>query len=144
MNRSNAERERQDALVRMIAGAGLVLAGVALYLFLRTLPSGSAPSSEERSVVPVEVNYPAPALSLSNLHGATESLAADREQVVLVNNWATWCPPRKAEMPTLESYYEQPAAQGFTIVAIEAGDSAEEVQAFVQSHGLQFRVWLDP
>jgi thiol-disulfide isomerase/thioredoxin len=144
MKRRKAEIERQNALVRMIAGAGLVLVGVALYLVLRGTPASSAPAAEERSVVPAEVHYAAPALSLNNLQGASESLADYRGSVVLVNNWATWCPPCKAEMPTLESYYEQHASQGFIIIAIEAGDSPENVQPFVQSYGLQFRVWLDP
>ncbi len=144
MKKRNARSDRQDALVRMIAGAGLVLVGVALYLLLRATPASGTPAAEDRSVVPAEVHYPAPALSLTSLQGATESLEDYRNSVVLVNNWATWCPPCKAEMPTLESYYEQHAAQGFVIIAIEAGDSRESVQPFVQSYGLQFHVWLDP
>ncbi len=144
MKRSSAQNERQNALVRMIAGAGLMLVGVALYLLLRGMPAGSVPATQDRSVVPVEVHYAAPALSLNNLQGASESLADYRDRVVLVNNWATWCPPCKAEMPTLEAYYEQHASQGFMIIAIEAGDEPENVQPFVQSYGLQFRIWLDP
>ncbi len=127
----------------MIAGAGLIMVGVALFLLLRAIPTGSAPA-EDQSVVPVEVHYAAPSLALSDLQGAAESLEDYRNSVVLVNNWATWCPPCKAEMPTLEAYYEQHASEGFVIIAIEAGDAQENVRPFVQSYGLQFRVWLDP
>lgn len=144
MAHRNLDAERQNARIRMLAGAGLMLLGVALFLFLRGQPADSATAGEARSVIPAEVSYPAPALSLKNLQGEAESLADYRRSVVLVNNWATWCPPCKAEMPTLESYYEQHASQGFVIVAIEAGDSRENVQPFVDSYGMQFRVWLDP
>lgn len=144
MKRTNANLERQNARVSALAGAGLMLVGIALFLILRGLPTSSASASDDRSVIPVEVSYPAPPLALNNVDGTAESLADYRQSVVLVNNWATWCPPCKAEMPTLESYYEQHASEGFMIVAVEAGDTRENVQPFVESYGMQFRVWLDP
>jgi len=64
--------------------------------------------------------------------------------VVLVNNWATWCPPCKAEMPTLSAYYNEHNTEGFMIVAIEAGDPLGDVSQFAQSRNLKFQVWLDP
>ena len=96
------------------------------------------------SVVPMEVNFAAPELSLQNINGKTESLAEYRSDVVLVNNWATWCPPCKAEMPTLSAYYNEHHADGFTIIAIEAGDPLQPVAQFAESYNLQFPVWLDP
>jgi thiol-disulfide isomerase/thioredoxin len=62
----------------------------------------------------------------------------------LVNNWATWCPPCKAEMPTLETYFKKHNDQGFTIVAIEAGSPPEDVSRFASDYGLTFPVWPDP
>ena len=144
MGSRQANRRRQNAVIRMLAGAGLMLAGAALFLLLRGRPEGASPAAQDPSVAPAAVHYPAPPLSLHNLQGAPESLADYRPRVVLVNNWATWCPPCKAEMPTLEAYYEQHAAQGFTIIAIEAGDSRENVEPFVSAYGLRFPVWLDP
>jgi len=64
--------------------------------------------------------------------------------VVLVNNWATWCPPCRAEMPELNSYYQEHMDQGFLVVAIEAGSPQENVQSFVDSTGIDFPVLLDP
>jgi peroxiredoxin len=90
------------------------------------------------------VDYAAPKLTLSDLDGVERSLADYRGQVVLVNLWATWCPPCKAEMPTLKAYYEVYAADGFVTIAINDGDPAEAVTAFVQEYGLTFPVWLDP
>jgi len=89
------------------------------------------------------VNYPAPELTLSDLQGNPSSLTDYLGQVVLVNNWATWCPPCKAEMPALQAYYQTHTAQGFVILGIEAGEPADEVTAFVEQYGLTFPVWLD-
>jgi cytochrome c biogenesis protein CcmG, thiol:disulfide interchange protein DsbE len=91
----------------------------------------------------VEVSYPAPELSLTDLEGKPVSLQDLQGTVVLVNNWATWCPPCKAEMPTLQAYFEEHRKKGFTIVAIDAGDPVAEIVEFVQEYGLTFPVWPD-
>ena len=121
---------------------GLALIGFAL-LFM-ALPKNESKADSLYSVVPAPVNYTAPELSLKTIDGTAESLADYRQDIVLVNNWATWCPPCKAEMPVLAAYYNEHHSEGFTIVAIEAGDSADVVSPFVQNYGLKFTVWLDP
>jgi peroxiredoxin len=122
--------------------AGLLLIGFAFMAMTSPKAPGNADSVSAGA--PARVDYPAPELSLENLKGQTQSLADFREHVVLVNNWATWCPPCKAEMPVLAAYYNEHRSDGFTIIAIEAGDPAEVVSPFVQSYGLEFPVWLDP
>ncbi|HEY3473149.1 MAG TPA: TlpA disulfide reductase family protein [Anaerolineales bacterium] len=109
-------------------------------------PGTKSEASEQKksSFAPLSVSFPAPELTLENLNGKTESLADYRSHVVLVNNWATWCPPCKAEMPVLQAYYEDHIDEGFKIVAVEAGDSRETVSQFAQSYGLTFAIWLDP
>jgi thiol-disulfide isomerase/thioredoxin len=103
-------RKKPEAKIRLIAmlamGAGLVLIGVALSAIILSTDRTRAASAGEPSVVPAAVDFAAPALSLPNTLGNTESLADYRGRVVLVNNWATWCPPCKAEMPTLQAYFE--------------------------------------
>jgi len=125
-------------------GVGLVLIGIALFAALQGRGEESATSTPDRSVVPVAVNYPAPQLTLENINGDTESLEDFGGQVLLVNNWATWCPPCKAEMPTLNKYHDTHFSDGFTIIAVEAGDEKGEVLQFAQSLGLSFPIWLDP
>ena len=121
---------------------GLLLIAFGILAMVSPKSSGNAASLS--SVVPVPVDFAAPQLSLQNINGQTESLTDYREYVVLVNNWATWCPPCKAEMPTLAAYYTEHRSEGFTIIAIEAGDGVEGVAQFVQKYGLEFPVWLDP
>jgi peroxiredoxin len=142
-------RSQQDARVRLVAmialGTGLILIGGALAAWLIESKDAARPAvgGGDDSVIPAEVSFPAPALRLQNTLGESESLEDYRDRVVLINNWATWCPPCRAEMPTLQSYYEAHEADGLTVIGVEAGQPALEVQAFADSFGLTFPVWVD-
>jgi len=127
----------------MLAGGGLLILGVVALLVLPKLNAGAS-SDSSLSAVPVQVNFASPDLSLTDLQGKQVSLADYRGQVILINNWATWCPPCKAEMPTLKEYYEAHRNKNFTIIAIEAGEPVAEVTNFVNQYGLPFPVWPDP
>jgi cytochrome c biogenesis protein CcmG/thiol:disulfide interchange protein DsbE len=130
-------------LAMLLVGGGLLVIGVAALLLL---PKESAPESEIQVAEnkPAEVDFPAPDLQLRDLDGQPVSLTDYRGQVVLVNNWATWCPPCRQEMPILEAYFRDHNHQDFTIVAIDAGDPADTVSAFVNQYQMSFPVWLDP
>lgn len=139
------KKNRRNNSLSMIIGAGLVLLGAALLiLWPRDEQLTDAAATDGLSIAPAEVNFPAPQLALENVKGGKQSLEDFRGNVVLVNNWATWCPPCKAEMPTLNQYHEAHAAEGFTVIAVEAGDGREEVLEFANRLGLSFPVWLDP
>lgn len=136
-------RKQQNPVVPVALGFAL-LATALIWLALSDHRARAENGQGDPSVAPLAVSFPAPELSLENIHGKIESLAKYKSGVVLVNNWATWCPPCKAEMPVLEVYYEDHAAQGFMIVAVEAGDAREDVEQFARSYGLTFQIWLDP
>lgn len=140
--RQKRAQQKQKTTLAVLAGLGLVILAVVLILSLSQ--AGSQAATQELSTTPAEVNYPAPELALENLNGQLESLADFRNQVVLVNNWATWCPPCKAEMPTLVAFYNDHAAEGLMIIAIEAGEPKEQVQQFAEQFKMPFAVWLDP
>lgn len=120
--------------------SGIVLIGVAAYYIVQDLP----PQTDDLSAVPVQVNYPSPELTLTDSQGQTHALADYRGQVVLVNLWATWCPPCKAEMPALQSFYNKHRDQGFVVIAVNDGDPTPDVLKFVEDYKLTFPVWLDP
>lgn len=132
---------------KVLLGIGLILLSMVILYFMLTGVVASAPgpvSNGDNYVVPFPVNYPAPELELENLTGDVESLKDFHGQVLLVNNWATWCPPCKAEMPTLASYFTAHANEGFMVIAIEAGDPRDQVAQFAEDFDLPFTVWLDP
>ena len=129
----------------MPIAVGLLFIGIAVLMAALPNRDSEADSGNEQfSFAPLSVNYPAPDLSLENIDGRTESLTDYQPNVILVNNWAIWCPPCKAEMPVLEGYYEDHAKEGFMIVAVEAGDARGPVSQFAQDYRLKFQVWLDP
>lgn len=123
-------------------GLGLLSVGVVLFVLSRDAVNASA-SSQDFSTIPSEVDFPAPELTLIDLDGNPVSLADYRGQVVLVNLWATWCPPCREEMPTLLAFYEKYKSKGFVLVAVDQGETAEQVIPFVKEFGLTFPVWLD-
>ena len=145
--KNSRRRKNNDNHIRLmfVLGAGLILVGIAAILLLPgNQNSTTAPQAGNLSTIPMAVNYPAPDLSLQNaVNGKNESLTDYRDKVVLVNNWATWCPPCKAEIPTLEAYYKAHAINGFMIVGIEAGESQADVSKFVQEHEMTYPVWFD-
>ncbi|MEZ0396105.1 MAG: TlpA disulfide reductase family protein [Anaerolineales bacterium] len=138
--RSSRWNDRRFAVMMTV---GVFLIGAAFIVPLAANRDGDS-SSQAAAVLPGTARYPAPALRLTNLNGEPVELADYLGEVVLINNWATWCPPCRAEMPELLAYYQNHAAQGFVIIAINAGEPADDVRAFVDDFGLTFPVWLDP
>jgi len=124
----------------------VVIGGLLVIFAIMALvpPRDNNNAASQNSVVPMAVNYAAPELALQNIKGETESLADYRDKVVLVNNWATWCPPCKAEMPTLVAYHNEHTADGFSVIAVEAGEPLDLVSQFASSYKMTFPVWLDP
>src|SRR5512143_2779678 len=115
-------RSHKTAFSLALAGLGLVLLGIAsCYLFWER-PSSRALQATDFSSIPVRVQSDAPELELSDLDGTHHALSDYRGQVVLVNLWATWCPPCEAEMPNLQRFYEKHAKEGLVVIGIEDGD----------------------
>ena len=123
----------------ILIGVGLIVLG----LVAAKLISVDGLSSDY-TVIPSEVNYPAPDLTLNNINGEQVTISDFRNQIILINNWATWCPPCKAEMPTLSRYYKDHSEQGFMLLGIEAGDPKDEVAKFAKDYNLSFPILLDP
>ena len=123
----------------ILLGFGLILIGASIYFIVQDVLAQT-----DLSVVPAQVNYASPELTLTDLQNVTRSLKGYRGQVILVNLWATWCPPCKAEMPTLQAFHDKYMDEGFTVIAINDGDPTADVVQFVKDYKLTFPVWLDP
>jgi cytochrome c biogenesis protein CcmG, thiol:disulfide interchange protein DsbE len=134
----------QPSRVRFFAmimiGLGFMSVGIVLFFLLQNTPSTSV---QDFSAVPAKVDYPAPDLTLVDLSGKSVSLKDHIGSVVLVNLWATWCPPCKEEMPTLQAFYEKYKDDGFVLLGIDQEETSEVVKPFVEEFGLTFPVWLD-
>ena len=123
----------------ILLGLGLILIVISGYFILQ-----DASLQNDLTTVPVQTSFPAPELTLTDLDGITHSLDDYRGQVVLVNLWATWCPPCKEEMPALQAYHDKYKDKGFTVIAINDGDPTPDVEQFVIDYKLSFPIWLDP
>ena len=86
---------------------------------------------------------PAPALALPRLDGGQARLDALRGSVVLVNFWAVWCPPCRKEMPSMARLTKEMEARPFTILAVNAGDSPDDVRAFLKQVPVNFPILMD-
>jgi peroxiredoxin len=124
----------------IVIGVGLIIIG----LISTKVITADSVSAEGYGVVPQQVSFSAPEITLNALTGESVSISDYKGQVILINNWATWCPPCKAEMPTLSKYYHDHRDEGFVLVAIEAGDPKDDVARFVQEYDLSFPILLDP
>ncbi len=92
-----------------------------------------------------QAGFMAPDFQLQTLDGETIRLSDLRGQAVLINYWASWCPPCKAEMPAMQRIYAQYHDQGFEILAVNAAnqDQLIDTQAFVSANQLSFPILLD-
>lgn len=136
-------KKSSRAIALIMIGVGLLSLGTMIYLMMPQSPVVAESETQDYSTVPVEVNFAAPALDLTLLDGSPVSLADLRGQVVLVNLWATWCPPCRQEMPTLQAFYDKYKDDGFVLIGINQEEPREVVEPFVAEFGLTFPVWLD-
>lgn len=89
--------------------------------------------------------YYAPNFSLTNIDGnKTASLSDYRGQAVLIFFWATWCPYCKAEMPAVEMVYKAYKDKGFTVLAVDVGESAGLARQYQDAHDITFPILDDP
>jgi len=126
---------RSTLIVIGLLAAGLILGGILLLTQDRTT---AAPAG------PARVGAALRNFTLTDLSGKQVQLSDYAGRPVLINAWATWCPPCRAEMPDLHDFYLAHQAEGFTLLAVNAGESRPQVQSFIQQMGFTFPVLLDP
>jgi len=82
--------------------------------------------------------------TLTDLQGKSWTLKDLKGKVVLVNFWATWCPPCRKEMPDLDALYNRYKDQGFVILAISEDDETQKVAPYIAEHKISYPILLDP
>jgi peroxiredoxin len=120
-------------LLLLIAGASWIVLSA----------EAGAPAANELSAP--QAGFPAPDFTLKALSGETVTLSDLKGQTVLVNFWATWCPPCRAEMPAIQKMYEEYRERGFTVLAVNNTfqDDPLAVAPFPAEYDLAFPILLD-
>ena len=91
-----------------------------------------------------QIAQPAPPFTLADPSGTTVSLEELRGQVVLVNFWATWCLPCRAEMPELDEFAREYQGAGFRVLAVNVLEDADAVRRFGEELQLELPLLVDP
>jgi len=117
----------------LVVGLGMLVAGALGVLALLTRPS-----------LPGEPMAQAlPDVTLLDTSGAPVSLAELRGRPLVLNFWATWCPPCDEEMPALEALHQQQGGAGVQVVAVNLQETSPVVAAYLAEKGLTLPVLLD-
>lgn len=117
-------------------------------LFLLTAMGPSLPGNTSGGPIsPLDsdtlINSRAPDFTLKDMAGKNVSLSAFKGKVVLLNFWATWCPPCRAEMPAFNKLYNEQKSRGFEVIAISTDRSVSSVKDFLEKHKVSFPVLFD-
>ena len=115
---------------------------IALLIILTLVLLISGCGGEPESSV-AQVGELAPGFQLQDLDGQSVVLGNFRDKPLLLNFWATWCPPCRSEMPYIQQVYDEWPDKGLVVLAINVGESSAKVKEFMQSYGLSFPVLLD-
>jgi len=108
--------------------------------------SKAPPGSTTYGGIPApQKGFLAPDFTLETSSGETITLSELRGRPVLVNIWATWCPPCRAEMPALERTYKERQSQGFLVLGVNATNQDDRLSAlaFAADQGLTFPILFD-
>jgi thiol-disulfide isomerase/thioredoxin len=132
--REAQKRKTRRQNIALIVGGVLLIGAVLAFAFVST------PST---TIGLAQIGRPIANFSLTDLNGVTHAIADYKGRPVLINAWATWCPPCKAEMPALHEFYLKHKAEGFELLAINSGESRSAVQQFIGQTGFTFPVLLD-
>ena len=133
---SRRNRPEQGAYARPL------LAGFAVGGLLFALGYGSMGLRLGNSAT-LKIGDKIPEVRLVNLEGQPVRLSSLQGKAVVLNFWATWCPPCRREMPLLDSLQTEFKDKGLVIVGVDLNEAPQTVAAYIQQVGVSYPIWLD-
>ncbi|PLS14699.1 alkyl hydroperoxide reductase [Bacillus sp. M6-12] len=119
-----------------------IIASVVLFLLISVAIVQAMEKNKVNDNLPgLKIGVKAPDLQLSDLDGNTVKLSALKGKKVMLNFWATWCPPCKEEMPAMQKFYKQTNSDE-VILSVNI-DPENDVKGFAQKTGITFPIVLD-
>ena len=117
---------------------------IIILLALVVVMAGCSKSQEEKPSSVAEVGKLAPVFELQDTEGKIWKLSDLKGQVVFVNFWATWCPPCREEMPSMQELYESMPKDRFKMLSILSNDDPALATVFAAKGGFTFPILVDP
>jgi peroxiredoxin len=114
-----------------------------LFFLLAMGPVGGGKDASQQPNPDSMIGNRAPDFSLKDMNNRTVTLSSLRGKVVLLNFWATWCPPCKAEMPSMNRLYKSLKQKGFEVIAVSTDTSLFHVKEYLNSNHFDFIVAHD-
>lgn len=118
-----------------------------VFIFLTAMGPGSQTGQERGMVSPIDadglVNNAAPDFSLKDMNGKSVTLSSFKGRIVLLNFWATWCPPCKSEMPSFNKLYKQMKARGLEVITVSSDNSINPVREYLLKNKFDFQMLWD-
>jgi cytochrome c biogenesis protein CcmG, thiol:disulfide interchange protein DsbE len=115
---------------------------IALVLLLAGCYTAADPKGAASGGPGALAGAPAQSFALRRTDGRVDSLSAHRGQVVLMNLWATWCPPCREEMPALQQFSRQFAGR-VVVLGVDQGEAASVAAAYARERGVTFPILVD-
>lgn len=131
----------KQAMVGLAIAAGILV--LAWFVAGRAGLSDVGKGGINSSLLP-KVGQEAPDFVAVSPEGQVVHLSDFRGQPVWLNFWGAWCPPCRAEMPDIQTAWEQLEPQGLTLLAVSLGDKPSEAIEFAELNGATFQILLDP
>lgn len=156
-NRSSrkSQAKNRTSVVVILFAAGLVVIYLLFSQYLQRpdpVASGQPGVSAEQAASTSagdegpEIGKRAPDFTLQDINGKTVSLSSLRGKVVMLNFWATWCPPCQAELPEIQRAYNfyRKRPDDVAMLLVDVGESRNKVNSFLKEKGYNLPVALDP
>jgi peroxiredoxin len=96
-----------------------------------------------KGLTPMQAGMPAPDFELTDIEGTTHRLSDYRDKVVIINFWATWCPPCRAEMPSMDRAWAQLEDEDIVMLAVNVGEDEDTIFQFTANYPVTFPLLMD-